>query len=243
MVLRRPILRATSTIPSAVSTPQTCSRAYRTTIPQRPVPKPIPFIPDTTAFLTAIGRGLSAHSAKIPSWDALFTLTSVQLKDLGVEPARSRRYLLQWRERFRNGEFGVGGDCQHVQDGIAELKLIEAPVPAPARGQTQSLRTMIATATHDPGTRKVVVNIPKDQEGPSNWENLDGVKGYVVKGAKNIKGPYVEYVKGSGGLRARLRLQEGVWEVRRGHKVDGGERRRAEVRAKRRAAENKEKNR
>ena len=51
----------------------------------------------------------------------------------------------------------------------------------------------------------------------------------------------MEPVKGSGGLRARIRLQEGIWEVRRGHKVDGGERRKAEVRAKRRAAENKEK--
>jgi hypothetical protein len=36
-------------------------------------------------------------------------------------------------------------------------------------------------------------------------------------------------------------MQEGIWEIRRGHKVDGGERRKAEVRAKRRAAENKEK--
>ena len=66
------------------------------------------------------------------------------------------------------------------------------------------------------------------------------VQGVVVKGAKTIKGSYVEPVKGSGGLRARIRLQEGIWEIRRGHKVDGGERRKAEVRAKRRAAENKD---
>jgi hypothetical protein len=61
-----------------------------------------------------------------------------------------------------------------------------------------------------------------------------------VKGARTIRGSYVEPVGGSEGPRARIRLQEGMWEDRRGHKVDGGERRRAEVRAKRRAAENKE---
>ena len=51
----------------------------------------------------------------------------------------------------------------------------------------------------------------------------------------------LEPVKGSDGMRARIRLREGIWEEKRGHKVDGGERRKAEVRAKRRAAENKEK--
>lgn len=209
----------------------------------RPVPKPIPFIPDHTAFLSAIGRGLSAHATKIPSWEALFTLTSPQLKELGVEPARSRRYLLHWREKYRNGEYGIGGDCQHVTDGVAELKIIEAPVlPNPQLGNTISPRSAIATATHDPGTRKLVVNIPAGANAPSEpIDALTKVQGVIVKGAKTIKGSHVELVKGSEGLRARIRLQEGIWEERRGHKVDGGERRKAEVRAKRRAAENKEK--
>jgi hypothetical protein len=65
------------------------------------------------------------------------------------------------------------------------------------------------------------------------------VQGVVVKGAKTIKGSFVEPVKGSDGLKARIKLKEGIWEERRGHKIDGGERRKAEVRAKRRAAENK----
>jgi hypothetical protein len=209
----------------------------------RPVPKPIPFIPDHTAFLSAIGRGLSAHATKIPSWEALFTLTSPQLKELGVEPARSRRYLLQWREKYRNGEYGIGGDCKHVQGGVAELKIVEAPVPPnPQLGNTISPRSAAATATHDPGTRKLVVNVPAGAEAPVEpVETLPKVQGVIVQGAKTIKGSFVEQVKGSGGLRARIRLQEGIWEVRRGHKVDGGERRKAEVRAKRRAAENKEK--
>lgn len=208
----------------------------------RPVPKPIPFIPDHTAFLSAIGRGLSAHATKIPSWEALFTLTSPQLKELGVEPARARRYLLDWREKYRNGEYGIGGDCQHVADGVAELKIVEAPVPPnPQLGNTISPRSAAATATHDPGTRKFVVNVPVGAEAPTEpVEKLSRVQGVFVKGSRMIKGSYVEPIKGSGGARARLRMQEGIWEVRRGHTVDGGERRKAEVRAKRRAAANRE---
>ncbi|KAF3044674.1 hypothetical protein E8E12_008567 [Didymella heteroderae] len=239
MILRRPLLSASS---AAVSLPKTCSRSLQHSIPMRPVPKATPFIPDHAAFLTAIGRGLSAHAGKIPSWDALFTLTSPQLKELGVEPARSRRYLLHWREKFRNGEYGVGGDCQHVSDGVAELAVVEAPVaPNPHLGNTISPRSAAATATHNPGTRRVVVNVPVGEAPAAPVEALSPVNGVLVKGAKTIKGSYVEPVKGSEGLRARIRLQEGIWEERRGHKIDGGERRRAEVRAKRRAAENKEK--
>jgi len=241
MILRRPLFNATTT---AVSIPKTCIRNLQYSIPIRPVPKPTPFIPDHTAFLTAIGRGLSAHAAKIPSWDALFTLSSKQLKELGVEPARSRKYLLQWREKFRNGDYGIGGDCKHVVDGVAELQLVEAPVgPHPIPGMHP--RSAKATATHDAGTRKIVVNVPTDAPGPVELlETLQGVRGVVVKGAKTIKGSYVEPTKAGAGseVRARIRLQEGIWEHRRGHKVDGGERRQAEVRAKRRAKENKEKN-
>ena len=120
---------------------------------------------------------------------------------------------------------------------------MEAPVPPnPELGNTISPRSAAATATHDPGTRKFVVNVPAGAEAPTEpVDTLPKVQGVIVKGAKTIKGSYVEPVKGSEGLRARIRLQEGIWEVRRGHKVDGGERRKAEVRAKRRAAENKEK--
>lgn len=160
-----------------------------------------------------------------------------------MEPARSRRYLLDWREKFRNGEYGIGGDCKHVTDGVAELKVVEALVaPNPQLGNTISPRSAAASATRDPGTRKFVVNLPVGAEAPVEpVESLPRVQGVIIKGAKTIKGSYVEPVKGAEGLKARIRLQEGIWEVRRGHKVDGGERRKAEVRAKRRAAENKEK--
>ncbi|KAK3197029.1 hypothetical protein GRF29_1536g312454 [Pseudopithomyces chartarum] len=139
MILRRPLLNATAT---AASLPKTHVRNLQHSIPIRPAPKPTPFIPDHTSFLTAIGRGLSAHAAKIPSWEALFTLSSHQLKELGVEPARSRKYLLHWREKFRNGEYGIGGDCQHVTDGVAELKLMVAPVgPHPLPGMHERTKT------------------------------------------------------------------------------------------------------
>ena len=46
-------------------------------------------------------------------------------------------------------------------------------------------------------------------------------------------------IKGTGGLKARVVVKEGLWEDKRGHKVDGGERRKAEVRSKRRAEERK----
>jgi hypothetical protein len=241
MMPRRPLV---SNVFAAVASPtRTCTRSLHHQIPLRPVPKPIPFIPDHAAFLAAIGRGLSAHATKIPSWDALFTLSSAQLKELGVEPPRARKYLLDWREKFRNGEYGIGGDCQHVDDGVAHLRLVEAPVTSHlATGGRMSRRSALATATHDAGTRRLVVNVPAAVDAPVELlEDVRGVAGVVVKGAKTIKGPYVEPVKGSAGLKARIRLQEGIWEVRRGHKVDGGERRKAEVRAKRRAAENKEK--
>lgn len=214
MILRRPLLAANS----AISLPKTCMRQLQHSIPMRPVPKPIPFIPDHTAFLSAIGRGLSAHATKIPSWEALFTLTSPQLKELGVEPARSRRYLLDWREKYRNGDYGIGGDCLHVVDGVAELKVVEANVPPnPQLGNTISPRSAIATATHDPGTRKFVVNVPVGAEAPVQpVEQLPKVQGVFIKGTKTIKGSYVESVKGSEGLRARIRLQEGIWEVKIG---------------------------
>ncbi|KAL5122021.1 telomere length regulation protein [Pleosporales sp. CAS-2024a] len=239
MILRRPLLRATP----AISTPQSCVRHLQHSIPMRPIPKPTPFIPNLTSFLTAIGRGLSAHATKFPSWDAFFTLTSAQLKELGIEPARSRRYLLHWREKFRNGEYGIGGDCQHVSGGIAELLVVDAPVPPnPALGNTVSPRTAMATATHDPGTRKFVVNVPAGAETPhAPPATLPSVQGVRVKGPRQIVGSFVERMKGHDGKKAMIRLQEGIWEERRGHKVDGGERRKAEVRAKRRAAENKEK--
>ncbi|CAK4034558.1 Hypothetical predicted protein [Lecanosticta acicola] len=215
------------------------------------IPKPTPFVPDPTAFLTLIGRNMSAHAAKIPSWEALFSLSGQQLKASGIEPARARRYLMWWRERFRNGIMGIGGDLKEVKDGIAELRIAEIP--------NEKLH---ATISQDEGMKKVVVNVPptvvlpEDPANPRPKERKKNVlealappmrmspkQAHVVKGMKIVQGSTiggtgVEYVKGHQGV-AKLRVQEGLWEQKRGRKIDGGERRRAMVRFKRRATERK----
>jgi hypothetical protein len=178
---------------------------------------------------------MAQHAAKIPSWEALFTLSSAQIKELGIEPAAARRYIFRWRERFRQGVFGVGGDLTAVQNGIGELKIFEVAVPNPTRGIAA-----LATATRTPGTRKVVVNVPAGEELPAvPLEEARPVGSVKVRGANSIAGPHIKTIRGSQGLRAQLAVTEGLWEDKKGRKVDGGERRKAEVRAKRMAEERK----
>jgi hypothetical protein len=202
------------------------------------VPPPTPFVPDAQTFLTLIGRNLSQHASKIPTWEALFSLTSMQLRELGVEPPRSRRYLLRWRDKFRQGIYGVAGDATIVQDGKAVFRAVEVPRAGEGKGQ--------ATATQNAGTKKIVVNIAEEVATasplpltPEELAQLEPIKGLKIKGAHTIIGPNVLPVKGSGGKVAAISVREGLWEERRGHKIDGGERRQAEVRSKRRAEERK----
>ncbi|KAK3997481.1 IGR protein motif-domain-containing protein [Cladorrhinum sp. PSN332] len=182
------------------------------------IPKPIPFVPNVETFLTLIGRGLKSHASKFPSWESLFSLNSDQLRELGLEPPRSRRYLLRWRDKFRRGEYGPGGDLRYVDNGVAELKVREV-----VKNPTLKLR--------------YAVNVPigKSPEDLSK-EDLVFPQGYRVRGTDTIVGPHALPIKGGG---ARLQAAEGMWEDKRGHKVDGGERRRAEVRFKRGVAERK----
>lgn len=226
---------------------QQCRHLHRLNAPTLRAPKPTPFVPDVQTFLTLIGRNLSAHAAKIPSWEALFSLSSQQLKESGVEPARARRYLLWWRERFRNGIVGIGGDMQNVRDGVGELQIVEVPS---TRGIDK-----VGTLTKDPGMRKIVINtLPSVEEAGKEAEGdtphaaaalkklslaeAKTVAGMRITQGTNIAGTGIQHVKGREGV-AKLAVQEGLWEQRRGKKVDGGERRKAMTRAKRRAAENK----
>lgn len=201
-------------------------RSIHTRLKPSSIPSPTPFVPDVQTFLTLIGRNLSQHASKIPSWAALFSLSSTQFKQLGIDPPRSRRYLLRWREKFRRGQYGIGGDFKYVEEGVGEVRVVEvsAPYQSPA------------TVTMFPGRRKTVVNVPV--EG-SDVELAAGsavpVKGFRIKGAHTVVGPYALPLKGGKG--AKIVQQEGLWEDRRGHKIDGGERRQAEVRAKKRAEE------
>jgi hypothetical protein len=125
-----------------------------------------------------------------------------------------------------------------VQDGVAEMKLFEVPVPEEWRKTNPSVD--MATATQTPGMRRVAINVPVGAEQPTiPLEKAKPVEGVKIRGVNRIKGPHVKMVKGSGGLKAMVEVKEGLWEDKRGHKVDGGERRKAEVRSKRRAEERK----
>jgi hypothetical protein len=227
MIVKPPQLRPIPSflLPFAQPTPQ--ARRLHQRVKAAPIPHPTPFVPDAQTFLALIGRKLSQHASKIPSWDALFSLTSAQLRELGIEPPRTRRYLLRWREKFRNGQFGIGGDIEHVENGAAELRVVEVP----AGGQHA------ATGTLSPGSRKIVVNVPAGSSATleTPTEKLVPVSGVHIKRAHTIVGPHVQPLKG--GKAAKIEVKEGLWEDKRGHKIDGGERRQAEVRAKRRGEE------
>jgi len=213
-------------LPFSQTTRTTQARCLHQRVKAKPIPKPTPFVPNSETFLTLIGRNLSQHASKIPSWRALFSLTSAQLKELGVEPPRSRRYLLRWREKFRTGQHGIGGDAKFVKNGVAEVRVAEVPVSFPDA----------ATAPLKAAKHKVVVNVAAgDGVLDKSAEQLVPIKGLKIKGAHTIVGPHVLPLKG--GKAAKIEVKEGLWEERRGHKIDGGERRQAEVRAKKRGEE------
>ncbi|OCT46829.1 hypothetical protein CLCR_02078 [Cladophialophora carrionii] len=207
------------------------------------IPSPTPFVPDVPTFLKLIGRELSKHASKIESWEELFTLTSNQLKSRGIDPPRTRRYLLRWREKFRRGEFGIGGDFQHVKDGVAELRVVEVPSlkKDPATGAPVAGTVTIGRS---PGMQKLIVNVPN---GSSTYELLPGQTtadlkkphGFALKNGYIIKGKQVKPMAGTNGSGATVRAVEGLWEHTRGRKIYGGERRRAETLHKMRVEENK----
>ena len=148
----------------------------------------------------------------------------------------------------------MGGDLQHVKDGVGELRIVEV--------KSERAVDRVATLTKDAGMRKVVVNVPAtlpelrpgEEEGAGaevddvvtktspppvmKLEEVKMVNGVKIYQGTRIGGKCIEYPKGYQGV-ALLKVREGLWEQKRGVKVDGGERRRAEVRAKRRVQERK----
>jgi len=111
---------------------------------------------------------------------------------------------------------------KYVEDGKAELRIVELPAKSDHAIQI--------------GPRKIVVNVaPGGSVEGIPTEQLKPVKGLKIKGARTIVGSHVLPLKGGNG--AQIAVQEGLWEVRRGRKIDGGERRAAEVQAKRRGEE------
>lgn len=222
----------------AVSVPRQCVRPFHRNV-SPPAPSPTPFVPDVPTFLTLIGREMSKHASKIPSWDQLFSLSSNELRDLGVEPARQRRYLIRKREKFRNGLYGPGGDLEQVADGVAQLRVVEVPVAPKGAADENKNAPLAASATLTPGMKKAIVNLAP---GITQYKHvasspLKKFANMKIHRGSMIKGPFLQPVKGSHGTAATISVQAGMWEDKRGHKVDGGERRRVEVRSKKRLEE------
>ncbi|KAL8874092.1 MAG: hypothetical protein Q9174_000528 [Haloplaca sp. 1 TL-2023] len=214
---------------SCLSKPTIATKPFQRHVSTNQIPPPTPFVPDSKTFLALIGRGLSQHTAKLPTWESLFTLSSEQLRKVGVEPARARRYLLWWRDKFRQGRYGIGGDLRNVQDSVAHVRVVELP-----REPSQK-----SPAGPD-AVRRVVLNLsPSHPAEDSTIRQLRPVKGLKVQGAHTIVGPFVQPVEGTGGSVATIRVQEGMWEQRRNQKIDGGERRKVQVRRKRKLEEMK----
>ena len=204
------------------------------------IPQPTPFVPDVQTFLSLIGREMHKHASKFTSWDSLFSLSSAELRELGIEPARQRRYLLRQREKFKQGIYGPGGDLDVVVDGAAQLRIVEVPFESRTSpvGDSKALLPR-ASAISSPGMRKVIVNIAPDAEKYEH-QSTNPIKKYAhmkIHLGSIVKGPFVQPLKGTNGSAVLIKATEGMWEDRRGQKVDGGERRRAEVRAKKRSAE------
>lgn len=163
-----------------------------------------------------------------------------------------RKYLLRWREKFRRGEYGIGGDLKYVdKDGVAELRVCEVPeLPKPKRAVEAGLDGQAseviprprASTSRTPGLTKLIINLPPDSTSytdaiPAGQTSaaLQKPKGLKLKEGHIIVGSYVYPKAGSSGSTATIRVTEGMWEHTRGRKVHGGERRRAQVLFKERA--------
>jgi hypothetical protein len=247
------VRRASSTTESPNAESATNTGTYQQ------IPSPTPFVPDVPTFLSLIGRQLSQHASKFKSWDELFTLSSTELKARGLDPPRTRKYLLRWREKFRRGDYGVGGDLKYVEDGVADLRICEVPAlpgkerfvlpaaePGVGDGTAVAAATvkpaLFASTIHTPGMARLVLNVPRGAktyklEPGMTTADLRKPNGITIKEGVHIKGSYVLPAKGGGA--ATIKITEGMWEDRRGHKVHGGERRRAETLHKARVAESK----
>ena len=92
--------------------------------------------------------------------------------------------------------------------------------------------------------KRVIVNIPPDASEYTHdpTKPLKKFARMKITAGSAISGPYLQPIKGTNGSAALIKVEEGMWEDKLGHKVDGGERRRAEVRAKKRSEERKKGN-
>ncbi|KAF9345670.1 hypothetical protein BGX26_002884 [Mortierella sp. AD094] len=70
---------------------------------KKPIPAPRGDIQDPAAFLTKIGRNSASLADKFKSWDHLFTATTAEMKSDMALSVKQRRWVLSWREKYRQG--------------------------------------------------------------------------------------------------------------------------------------------
>ncbi|KAG0369335.1 hypothetical protein BGZ54_010223 [Gamsiella multidivaricata] len=70
---------------------------------KKSVPAPRGDIQDPAAFLNKIGRNSAQFADKFKSWDHLFTVTSAEMKSNMALSVKQRRWVLNWREKYRQG--------------------------------------------------------------------------------------------------------------------------------------------
>lgn len=215
----RPCLRFLAPTSNTFAKGSQARGLHQRTKRQASVPEPIPFAPDVPTFLSLIGRGLSRYANKFPSWESLFSLTGTELKQLGIEPTRKRRYLLHWMDKYRKGNLGPGSDFRYVTNGEAILKIAKPIGPGAHKAFA-----------------KYVVNVPHPEAEPLQEADLQLVRpvGYNVRGNASIRGPYAVPITGDGAVK--VKAVEGMWEDKQGRKIDGGERRRTETQFRKRSA-------
>lgn len=125
---------------------------------------------------------------------------------------------------------------QSLKDGKAELRVVE------------KVERVVVGDGDGKRVRRWVVNVPVEESGSEGQEGkevletgkleeLPPVSGMTIKGMHGIVGPYVQVKKGSEGKAAVFKVEDGMWEERRGQKVDGGERRKKHVRRQRKLEE------
>jgi len=135
-----------------------------------------------------------------------------------------------------------------VEDGVCTMRVVELPRLPENQGREgdslgeegSTLPSSSSSSSSSSSMTKLILNLPAAvteptavlEQGQSTFD-LRKVQGVKLAEGHRIQGPYVQPSKGSNGSVATLKVQEGLWEHRRGHKVDGGERRKAEVRFKR----------
>ena len=123
----------------------------------------------------------------------------------------------------------------HVVDGAGQLRVVQVPVG----GEDNNIASG-ASASISPGMKRVILNLPPEVtefNRPTTQQPLKKFAHMKIYNGSKIKGPFLQPIKGANGSAALIRTQEGMWEDRQGHKVDGGQRRQAEVRAKKRSEE------